>query len=64
MSSIPPELIGIPREVLFRIPIAGRKDWLLMLPKSYADIDNARAMADHLSTGHYLADLIKRALRS
>ena len=62
MSQLPPEQMGIARETLFRIPFAGGKDLLLMLPKNYADQVNARAQAAHISTGQYLADLIKREL--
>jgi hypothetical protein len=62
MTPLPPEEIGIARVTLFRIPIAGGKDLLLMLPKNYADLLNARAQAAHISTGQYLADLIRRAL--
>jgi len=62
MSQIPPELIGIPHEVLFHIPIAGANDLLVMISKKNADILNARAKAKRISTPQYLADLIKREL--
>lgn len=62
MCQVPPEAMGIPAEVLFRIPIAGANDLLLMLPKNNADIVNARAKARRITPAHYLADLINRAL--
>jgi hypothetical protein len=62
MIPIPPEVMGIPHEVLFRIPIEGGKDLLLMLPEKHVDIVNARALACHMTSEEYLVDLIKRAL--
>jgi hypothetical protein len=62
MRRIPPEAIGIPREVLFRIPVAGQKDWLLILCKKNADQINALAQADGITAKECLVELIKREL--
>lgn len=61
---VPPEVMGIPHVVLFRIPIEGGKDWLLTLPLNYADIVDARAQAGDMTSEEYLVDLIKRALHA
>jgi hypothetical protein len=62
MTPLPPEEIGIPRAVLFRIPIEGAKEFLAMLPKKEAQLVIAQANARRISPGQYLADLIKRDL--
>jgi hypothetical protein len=62
MRLIPPEKMGIPTEVLFRIPIAGGNDLLVMISKKNADFVNSRAKTAHITPPQYLADLISRAL--
>jgi hypothetical protein len=64
MNPIPSELIGIPPKVLFRIPVAGTKDWLLMLPKKDALRVNALAQADGVSAQECFVELINEALES
>jgi len=53
-----------PPKVLFRIPVAGTKDWLLMLPKKNADTLNEFAQADGVSAEECFVELITRALES
>ena len=59
MGPIPPEAMGIPRDVLFRIPIAGRRDWLLMLSKKNAGEINSLPQADGIPAEECLVELIK-----
>src|SRR5271165_7486712 len=62
MGPIPPEAMGIPRDVLFRIPIAGRRDWLLMLSKKNAGEINSLPQADGIPAEECLVELIKPSM--
>jgi hypothetical protein len=64
MNPIHPEVIGIPQRALFRIPVTGEKDLLLMLSKEHALRINALAQTDGISAQDCFVELITQALES
>ena len=64
MNPIPPEVTGTPPKVLFRIPVAGGKDLLLMLSKEHALRINTLAQTNRVTAQQYAIELITQTLES